>query len=487
MQECVRCLRQDVPDLHPGEVYVTNDPFRGGSHLPDVTVITPVFTAASPFPAFFTTSRAHHAEIGGITPGSLPPGATTLAEEGVLLRAFRYDTARATESDAALRALLTSGPYPSRSPDENLADLHAQLAANQTGVLLLQQLIAQQGLPAVTAYTAHLQRTAENRMRAALTRFAADHASTDSSVPEPALPVVRSFRDMLDDGTPILLALVVRPDGTATFDFTGSGPVHPGNLNANPAVVASAVIYCLRCLLGEPVPLNAGLLAPVEIVIPPDTFLRPTGHPDPARCPAVGGGNVETSQRLVDVILGALGLAAASQGTMNNLLFGRSGPNAFGYYETVGGGSGASPAGPGASAVHVHMTNTRLTDPEVLEARYPVRLREWSIRQGSGGAGRHRGGDGMVRELEFLAPLSVSLLTNRRLTAPYGAAGGGSGQPGRNLLRRSGETVFTDLPPAGTIEVRPGDIIRLETPGGGGWGVDVQLANSSAKPLNTTP
>ncbi len=457
MQECVRCLHADVPDLRPGEVYVTNDPFRGGSHLPDVTVITPVFTDASSLPAFFTASRAHHAEIGGMTPGSLPPSATTLAEEGILIRAFRYRTADPAASDAALRALLLSGPFPSRSVEENIADLHAQIAANQTGVRLLEFLIAQHGFPAVAAYTGHLQRAAESRMRAALARQPTG---------------TRTFRDTLDDGTPIALALTVRADGTARFDFTGSGPVHPGNLNANPAIVASAVIYCLRCLLGEPVPLNAGLLTPVEIIIPPDTLLHPAGDPDPRRCPAVGGGNVETSQRLVDVILGALGLVAASQGTMNNLLFGRSGPDAFGYYETIGGGSGAGSTGPGANAVHVHMTNTRLTDPEILENRYPVRLHEWSIRRGSGGAGQHRGGDGMVRVLEFLAPLSVSLLTNRRLTAPYGAAGGRPGQPGRNLLRRAGETTFTDLPPAGTIEVRPGDILRLETPGGGGWGLD---------------
>ena len=465
MQKCVQCLRADLPDLRPGEVYVTNDPFRGGSHLPDVTVITPVFAGTSPLPAFFTASRAHHAEIGGITPGSLPPGATTLAEEGVLIRAFRYDTADPTANDAAFHNLLLAGPYPTRSAEENLADLHAQIAANQTGVALLTELIAQRGLPAVAAYTGHLQRTAENRMRAALQRFVA------ARNPAPATrDFTSSFRDTLDDGTPIALALAVRADGTAVFDFTGSGAVHPGNLNANPAIVASAVIYCLRCLLGEPVPLNAGLLAPVELIIPPDTLLNPTGDADPARCPAVGGGNVETSQRLVDVILGALGLVAASQGTMNNLLFGRGGPDAFGYYETIGGGSGATPAGPGASAVHVHMTNTRLTDPEILEARYPVRLREWSIRHGSGGAGQHQGGDGMVREIEFLAPLSVSLLTNRRTTAPYGAAGGGPGQPGRNLLRRSGETTFQDLPPSGTMEVQPGDILRLETPGGGGWG-----------------
>ena len=455
MQECVRCLRADVPAMRPGEVYVTNDPFRGGSHLPDVTVVTPVFTEASSPPSFFTASRAHHAEIGGITPGSLPPDARTLAEEGVLIRAFRYDTAAPAASDDALRALLGSGAFPSRSVEENVADLHAQIAANQTGAHLLEHLIAQHGLPAVAAYTVHLQRAAENRIRAALARQPAG---------------VRTFRDTMDDGTPIVLALTVHADGTAKFDFTGSGPVHPGNLNANPAIVASAVIYCLRCLLAEPVPLNAGLLAPVEIVLPSSSLLNPAGDPDPRRCPAVGGGNVETSQRLVDVILGALGLAAASQGTMNNLLFGRSGPDAFGYYETIGGGSGAGPAGPGASAVHVHMTNTRLTDPEVLEIRYPVRLREWSIRHGSGGAGQHRGGDGMVRELEFLAPLSVSLLTSRRLTAPYGAAGGNSGQPGCNLLRRAGEADFINLPSAGTLEVHPGDVLRLETPGGGGWG-----------------
>ena len=470
MQECIRCLREDVPNLLPGEVYVTNDPFRGGSHLPDVTAITPVFTDASPLPAFFTASRAHHAEIGGITPGSLPPGARTLAEEGVLIRAFRYRTTDPIVSDIALRSLLLSGPFPTRSVEENLADLHAQIAANQTGVALLEELIALHGLAVVTVYTDHLQRAAENRMRAALQRFVSNHPSPLPTTHNPQLTTHDSFRDTLDDGTPVALSLTVRIDGTATFDFTGSGPVHPGNLNANPAIVASAVIYCLRCLLGEPVPLNAGLLAPVEIVIPPDTFLNPTGDADPRRCPAVGGGNVETSQRLVDVILGALGLAAASQGTMNNLLFGRGGPDAFGYYETIGGGSGASPAGPGASAVHVHMTNTRLTDPEVLETRYPVRLREWSIRHGSGGEGQHRGGDGMVRELEFLAPLSVSLLTNRRTTAPYGAAGGQPGQPGRNLLRRSGEPIFHDLPPSGTMEVQPGDRLRLETPGGGGWG-----------------
>jgi 5-oxoprolinase (ATP-hydrolysing) len=458
MQECVRCLLADLPGMAPGEVYLTNDPFRGGSHLPDVTVVTPVFSGDNQRPAFFTASRAHHAEIGGSAPGSLPPGATNLAEEGVLIRAFRYDTGEPARSDAALRALLLAGPYPTRAVEENLADLHAQIAANQTGATLLAELIDRHGLARAAAYTAHLQNAAEHRLRGALARLP---------------PATRRFQDALDDGTPLAVAITTRGDGSATIDFTGSGAVHPGNLNANRAIVASAVIYCLRCLLGEPIPLNAGLLAPVEIIVPAGGLLDPPGHADPWRCPAVGGGNVETSQRLVDVILGALGLAAASQGTMNNLLFGRgksaNGP-AFGYYETIGGGGGAGPGFAGASAVHVHMTNTRLTDPEVLESRYPVRLREWSIRRGSGGQGEFPGGDGMVREIEFLAALDVSLLTSRRTTFPYGAHGGQPGKAGRNRLRRAGETDFNDLPPAVQIKVGPGDVLRIETPGGGGWG-----------------
>ncbi len=457
MQECIRCLLEDVSGMRPGEVYVTNDPFRGGSHLPDVTVVTPIFVGAGPRPAFFTASRAHHAEIGGISPGSLPPGASTLAEEGVLLRAFRYDTGHPAEADAALRRLLLDGPYPTRSADENLADLHAQIAANQTGTTLLTELIDRHGLLRVAAYTVHLRRVAEHRMRAALARRPAG---------------TRSFYDALDDGTPVAVTITTRADGTATVDFTGSGGVHPRNLNANRAIVASAVIYCLRCLLGEPIPLNAGLLAPVEIIIPSGSLLDPPGHSDPRRCPAVGGGNVETSQRLVDVILGALDLAAASQGTMNNLLFGRGGPAGFGYYETIGGGAGAGPGFAGASAVHVHMTNTRLTDPEVLETRYPVRLREWSVRRGSGGAGEFRGGDGMVREIEFLAALDVSLLTSRRTLPPYGAHGGAPGARGRNRWQRAGEEAFTALPSSCQIRVGPGDVLRLETPGGGGWGPD---------------
>ena len=473
MQECVRCLLADVSGMRPGEVYVTNDPFRGGSHLPDVTVVTPVFADGDAArPRFFTASRAHHAEIGGIAPGSLPPDARSLAEEGVLIRAFRYRADAPDASDGALRALLLAGPHGSRAPDENLADLHAQIAANQTGVALLSELLARHGPATVEAYAAHLHRASEERARAALARLPSG---------------TRTYRDALDDGTPICVAVTTTADGRATFDFAGSGPVHPGNLNANRAIVASAVIYCLRCLLGEPVPLNAGLLAPVTILVPPGSLLDPPADPDPARCPAVGGGNVETSQRLVDVIFGALGIVAASQGTMNNFLFGRGGPEAFGYYETIGGGAGAGPGFDGASAVHTHMTNTRLTDPEVLETRYPVRLREWSVRRGSGGAGEHPGGDGMVREVEFLTAVTVSLLTNRRTLPPYGANGGQPGQPGRNRLRRVGETAFTDLPSSGRWQVGPGDALRLETPGGGGWDADVTIANVQPEVFNTNP
>jgi 5-oxoprolinase (ATP-hydrolysing) len=507
MSECVKRLMEDVPDMRPGEVYVTNDPFRGGSHLPDVTVVTPVFevtTAADPMaPAtrpgvlFFTASRAHHAEIGGVTPGSMPPFSRTLAEEGVLIRHFRLvQQAKSTEHD--LRRLLTAGPYPTRAADENIADINAQVAANQTGVQLLLEMVAQHGLGQVQAYMQHIQRAAENQMRAALRRIA---------------PGEHRFTDYLDDGSPITVCITVRHverhgrlGGEAIVDFAGTGPVLAGNLNANSAIVSSAVIYCFRCLIDQPIPLNAGVLAPIEIRLPENCLLNPPADPDPSRCPAVVGGNVETSPRVVDAIFGALQVVAASQGTMNNLIFGRSGAagraadttqqppselvpdpsrrqaaelpagpgtgtgRAFGYYETICGGAGAGPTFHGADAVHTHMTNTRLTDPEVLEGRYPVRLRQFSIRRGSGGAGQHHGGDGIVREIEFLEAVSVSLLTSRRTTAPYGLQGGSPGQPGRNRLRRLGGEVFEELPGAALVQVQAGDVLRIETPGGGGYG-----------------
>jgi 5-oxoprolinase (ATP-hydrolysing) len=277
----------------------------------------------------------------------------------------------------------------------------------------------------------------------------------------------------MDDGTPIVVAVTVSPSGEALVDFTGTGPSSPGNLNANPAIVRAAVLYSFRCLLDEEVPLNDGFLTPIRIVVPPGSLLAPEAGPDPSARPAVVAGNVETSQRVVDVLLGALGAAAASQGTMNNLLFGRAATPSrpgFGYYETICGGAGAGPTFDGESAVHTHMTNTRITDPEVLEERYPVRLLRFEIRRGSGGAGQHRGGDGVIREIEALEPLEASLVTGRRVFAPYGVCGGAPGSPGRNILRRSGATTVEELGPMAAVSLLPGDVLRLETPGGGGWG-----------------
>jgi 5-oxoprolinase (ATP-hydrolysing) len=334
---------------------------------------------------------------------------------------------------------------------DNLADLAAQVAANRQGARDLDRLVERYGWPVVSAYMGHIQQAAEQKMRASLARLT---------------PGRHEFVDHLDDGSPIRVCITVTGD-EATIDFTGTGPVLPGNLNANRAIVTAAVMYCLRALLAEDIPLNQGVLAPVKIIVP-ECLLAPPEGASPETSPAVVGGNVETSQRVVDVVLGALGLAAASQGTMNNLLFGDA---TFGYYETICGGAGATQAAPGADAVHTHMTNTRLTDPEVLEQRYPVRVRSFSIRRGSGGAGQNRGGDGVVRQLEFLRPLDVSIVSQRRGPyAPYGFAGGLPGSLGRNLLRRAGSSVEEQLDNCVQFRAEPGDVLTIETPGGGGWG-----------------
>ncbi|OYV80845.1 MAG: hydantoinase, partial [Planctomycetia bacterium 21-64-5] len=366
--------------------------------MPDVTVVTPVFTTdgASGRLVFFTASRAHHAEIGGIRPGSLPPFSRNLAEEGVLIRGMKL-VERGQSRLHDLKTLLLSGAYPTRNVADNLADVEAQVAANHRGSGDLRRLVERYGLPVVLAYMRHIQAAAERKMRAALARLGDGEYR---------------FVDHLDDGSPIAAKITVRGE-TATIDFTGTGAVLPGNLNANRAIVTAAVMYCLRAMIGEEIPLNQGVLAPVEIVVP-DCLLNPHEGPSPETSAAVVGGNVETSQRVVDVLLGALQLAAASQGTMNNLVFGDA---HFGYYETICGGAGATADADGADAVHTHMTNTRLTDPEVIEHRYPVRVREFSIRRGSGGGGRRRGGDGIVRKLEFLRPLEVSIVSQRR--GPY--------------------------------------------------------------------
>jgi 5-oxoprolinase (ATP-hydrolysing) len=437
MGESVRAVMEAHPHPSPGDAFVTNDPARGGSHLPDITVVTPVFDRDGTR-AFFVASRGHHADVGGITPGSMPAFSRTLDEEGVVFRAERI-VHRGRFDRGSVLERLTGGPHPARHPEENLADLEAELAANRKGELLLGELVARYGRDVVAAYMAFVQDDAARRVEDAI------EALPDGE---------HRFADALDDGTRI--AATLRVTGRSmVVDFEGTGPASEGNLNAPRAVTVAAVLYVLRCLVGHPIPLNAGCLRPVEIRIPEGSILAP----DPAR--AVAGGNVETSQRVVDVLLGALGKAAASQGTMNNLTFGDA---RFGYYETLGGGAGAGPGFDGASAVHTHMTNSRLTDAEVIEARFPVRVTELSIRRGSGGEGRHRGGDGLVRELELLAPLDVSILSERRERAPFGLAGGGDGARGRNYFDGR------EVPGRVTERLPSGAHVRIETPGGGGFG-----------------
>jgi 5-oxoprolinase (ATP-hydrolysing) len=449
MSECIKALIEDVGHFEKGDIYITNDPYRGGSHLNDVTVITPVHDEAGERLLFFAANRAHHAEIGGSRPGSMPPDSASLAEEGVIIRAFRWMEHNRPRMEE-LRAILTAPPYPSRTPEENLADTAAQVAANQTGVRELNRMINRYGVDVVHAYMGHIQAAACRKMRAALKK-----------VPDG----IHKFTDYLDDGSPITLTVTIEGD-RATLDFTGTGAVLDGNLNANRAIVTSAVLYCLRCLIDEDIPLNAGVLEPVEIVLP-ECLLNPPYNAEPSKCPAVAGGNVETSQRVVDCVFGALKMCAASQGTMNNLLLGNE---RFGYYETICGGAGAGPGFTGADAVHTNMTNTRMTDPELLEARCPVRLVRFAIRQGSGGAGRWWGGDGVIREIEFLEALEISIISQRRIVQPYGLEGGSPGHCGKNILHRLNEAQPTLLPPIVRVLVRPGDRLIMETPGGGGYG-----------------
>jgi 5-oxoprolinase (ATP-hydrolysing) len=445
---CVRAVQGAIA-LEPGDTVATNHPAFGGSHLPDVTVVTPVFAESQAGSLLaIVANRAHHAEIGGVRPGSVPPDASCLAEEGVVLPPMHLIEGGRPRWEAVRDALL-AGPFPSRAVEENLADLSAAVAANQVGAAALRGLAAEHGAETLLHWMGELRHEAGRRMEEAIGELEDGR---------------REAVEELDDGTPLRVSITIR-GSRAVFDFTGSGPVHPGNLNATPAIVTSVVMYVLRLLVERPLPLNEGLLDPVEIVMPPG-ILNPDFPGDGGQAPAVVGGNVETSQRLVDTVLKALGLAACSQGTMNNVVFGNP---RYGYYETIAGGCGAGPGYAGACGVHSHMTNTRATDPELLEQRYPVRLVRFTRRPGSGGKGLFDGGDGLVRELEFLEGADLSLLTQHRKVAPYGMAGGGAGRPGRQLLIRAGGD-SSELPSVAGCRVGPGDRLLIETPGGGGWG-----------------
>ncbi|MEL6659018.1 MAG: hydantoinase B/oxoprolinase family protein [Bacteroidota bacterium] len=444
---CARLSLAHTP-VSPGDVLIVNHPKYGGSHLPDITLLQGVFTAAGDCIGY-VINRAHHAEVGGKRPGSMPPDAQNLAEEGVVFTP-QYLVKAGQAQWEAIEEKFTAGPFPTRALAENLADLRAGLAALKTGERALLELAHQHGSTKVLHYMEALQQNAAQALAQKLIPFQNRTLTAAES---------------LDDGHSINLKLHF--DGTQlAVDFSGTSEIHPTNFNANISIVYSALMYVLRLVVEDDIPLNEGLLRFVQIELPPNTFLHPHFVDSPEQCPAVVGGNTEVSQRLVDTLLKAFGLAAASQGTMNNFLFGNA---AFGYYETIGGGVGAGPGFHGRSGVHQHMTNTRITDPEDLERVYPVRLREFSLRQGSGGVGKWQGGDGLVREVEALVPLEVTLLTQRRASGPYGQVGGNAGQAGvQYQITADGQRI--KLEGVTSVSLQPKERIRIETPGGGGWG-----------------
>ncbi|KAL0934026.1 hydantoinase b oxoprolinase [Colletotrichum truncatum] len=458
--------------LKDGDVLVSNHPSCGGTHLPDITVITPVFDGSEI--AFYVASRGHHADIGGILPGSMPPTSSALWQEGAAIESTKLVSEGRFDEDEVRRLLLEEpaqyeGCSGTRRLQDNLSDLKAQIAANAKGIALIKALIAENGLATVHRYMYAIQHTAEHAVRdlmqSTLTKFGT----------EPLVAV-----DYMDDGTPISLKITISNDGSATFDFTGTGPHVLGNTNAPIAITHSAIIYCLRGLISSQIPLNQGCLAPINIIIPEDSILNPGAGL------AVVGGNVLTSQRITDVVLKAFRASAASQGCCNNLTFGTGGKDpvtgehkdGFGYYETIAGGAGAGPTWVGQSGVHTHMTNTRITDPEVFEKRYPCILRRFQLRENSGGKGRNRGGDGTIREIEFRVPVQCSILSERRSRRPYGMEGGGDGEAGLNLVvvrddMKNGQERVVNLGAKATTKLRAGERVIIQSPGGGAWGAPV--------------
>ncbi|MBK9952041.1 MAG: hydantoinase B/oxoprolinase family protein [Candidatus Competibacteraceae bacterium] len=444
MGEAVRALIQARGgQFQPGDVYASNAPYNGGTHLPDITVITPVFDESEQALLFYVASRGHHADIGGTTPGSMPPDSIRIEQEGVLLDNFQLvGGGRFRERELLER--LNAGPWPVRNPGQNLADLHAQIAANEKGAQELRRMVAHFGLVAVNAYMGHVQDNAAEQVRRALDRL------RDGE-----------FACEMDNGAVIRVAITLdRARRSAKIDFSGTSLQQTSNCNAPRAVCLAAVLYVFRTLVDDDIPLNAGCLRPLDLIIPAGSLL------DPRPPAAVVAGNVETSQHIVDALYGALGIMAAAQGTMNNFTFGNDRQQ---YYETICGGSGAGPGFDGASAVQTHMTNSRLTDPEVLEWRFPVRVEEFRIRENSGGAGCWRGGDGVSRRIRFLEPMTGAILSGRRRTAPHGLNGGRPGRIGRNRVERADGRI-EELPGTAEIALRSGDAFALETPGGGGYG-----------------
>jgi 5-oxoprolinase (ATP-hydrolysing) len=454
-------VRDNAGRIRPGDVYVLNDPYHGGTHLPDITVITPVFLSDDAQPQFYVGSRGHHADVGGTTPGSMPPFSTTVQHEGVEIRNFLLVQGRPSSEggpvfrEAEMRALLQSATWPARNPDQNLADLKAQIAANEKGAQELRRMVDQFGLPTVQAYMQHVQDNAEESVRRVITRL------TDGAFTLP-----------LDNGAQIRVAIRVNAaERSATIDFTGTSAQQTNNFNAPTAVCMAAVLYVFRTLVDDDIPLNAGCLKPLKVIIPPGSMLNPN---PPA---SVVAGNVETSTCITNALFGALGVMAGGQPTMNNFTFGDADHQ---YYETISGGTGAgglfdaltgalTGGFDGTSVVQAHMTNSRLTDPEVLERRFPVRLESYAIRSGSGGAGRWRGGDGGVRRVRFLKSMTASILSNGRVHPAFGAAGGQPGQPGINRVVRADGTV-EELSHIAEVTMQAGDVFEVHTPGGGGFG-----------------
>ncbi|KAL5334404.1 Hydantoinase B/oxoprolinase-domain-containing protein [Aspergillus crustosus] len=462
-------------ELKPGDVVISNHPRAGGTHLPDITTITPVFDdEENPKEIiFFVANRGHHADIGGIVPGSMPPNSTELWQEGAAIESFKLINEGIFDEPGLVRRLYDEpasfpGCSGTRTLTENIADLKAAVASNQKGIELIRSLIKEFTWPVVQLYMHAIQDNAAQSVRELLKQFAAKYEGG-----------ILEATEYNDDGIPFKLKVTIdKGTGDAVFDFTGTGPEHSGNLNAPPTCSYSVIMYCLRCMISTDIPLNQGCLKPIKVICPDNTILSPSPTAATVGC------TTETSQKVADLVLRAFNAAAASQGTMNNLSFGCGGTDpvtgevtkGFGYYETICGGAGAGVDWHGASAVHTHMTNTRITDPEIFEKRYPVLLHEFSIRKGSGGAGKYRGGDGCIRDIEFRMPLQVSVLTDRRVTAPYGLEGGKDGERGQNIWVRkdpvTGTTRMVSLGPRKTSHFAAGDRVIILTPGGGGFGVE---------------